>query len=98
MAKLSCSFCDKPQNKVKKLIAGPAVYICDECVDLCLDIISESEDIDVRQLHRLKEEKVKLEGEKARLEEAITSVKVRIKKLGQEIKETSQRPGLHPAK
>ncbi len=34
-----CSFCGKPQNQVKKLIAGPSVYICDECVELCDDII-----------------------------------------------------------
>lgn len=38
---LCCSFCGKSQEEVKKLIAGPAVYICDECVDLCLDIIEE---------------------------------------------------------
>lgn len=38
---LRCSFCNKSQRDVKKLIAGPAVYICDECVDTCLDIISE---------------------------------------------------------
>ena len=39
--KLSCSFCGKEQSKVKKLIAGPNVYICNECVDLCNDILSE---------------------------------------------------------
>ena len=38
---LSCSFCGKPQSKVKKLIAGPTVYICDECIGLCNDIIAE---------------------------------------------------------
>jgi ATP-dependent Clp protease ATP-binding subunit ClpX len=38
---LSCSFCGKNQREVKKLIAGPAVYICDECIDLCNDIIYE---------------------------------------------------------
>jgi len=38
---LRCSFCNKTQNDVKKLIAGPTVYICDECVDICLDIIAE---------------------------------------------------------
>lgn len=38
---LRCSFCNKSQRDVKKLIAGPTVYICDECVDICLDIISE---------------------------------------------------------
>ncbi|EPJ48174.1 MAG: ATP-dependent protease ATP-binding subunit ClpX [Osedax symbiont Rs1] len=39
--KLICSFCGKNQDEVKKLIAGPSVFICDECVDLCNDIIRE---------------------------------------------------------
>ena len=39
--KLFCSFCGKSQHEVKKLIAGPTVFICDECVDLCTDIIKE---------------------------------------------------------
>ena len=39
--KLHCSFCGKSQDEVKKLIAGPNVYICNECVDLCNDIIEE---------------------------------------------------------
>ena len=39
--KLNCSFCGKSQDEVKKLIAGPSVYICNECVDLCNDIIEE---------------------------------------------------------
>ena len=38
---LYCSFCGKSQNEVKKLIAGPSVYICDECIDLCNDIIRD---------------------------------------------------------
>ena len=38
---LYCSFCGKNQNEVRKLIAGPSVYICDECIDLCNDIIKE---------------------------------------------------------
>src|SRR3979490_1973339 len=38
---LDCSFCRKSQHAVKKLIAGPSVYICDECVELCVDIIQE---------------------------------------------------------
>jgi ATP-dependent Clp protease ATP-binding subunit ClpX len=38
---LCCSFCGKSQREVKKLIAGPTVYICDECIDLCNDIIAE---------------------------------------------------------
>src|SRR5690554_7933817 len=38
---LYCSFCGKSQHEVRKLIAGPSVFICDECVDLCYDIIRE---------------------------------------------------------
>jgi len=38
---LKCSFCNKSQHEVKKLVAGPSVYICNECVDLCQDIIKE---------------------------------------------------------
>ena len=38
---LKCSFCGKSQNDVRKLIAGPACYICDECIELCNDIIAE---------------------------------------------------------
>ena len=38
---LQCSFCGKTQREVKKLIAGPTAYICDECVALCNDIIAE---------------------------------------------------------
>src|SRR5436309_11100426 len=38
---LYCSFCGKSQHEVKKLIAGPSVFICDECIDLCNDIISD---------------------------------------------------------
>ena len=38
---LYCNFCGKPQTKVKHLIAGPGVYICDECIMICYDVISE---------------------------------------------------------
>ena len=38
---LKCSFCGKTQKQVKKLIAGPGVYICDECIDLCNEIIED---------------------------------------------------------
>ena len=37
----NCSFCGKSQKEVKKLIAGPSVYICDECISLCNDILAE---------------------------------------------------------
>src|ERR1041385_1546624 len=38
---LRCSFCGKSQNEVKKLIAGPTVYICNECIDICNEIITD---------------------------------------------------------
>jgi hypothetical protein len=39
--KLRCSFCNKTEEDVRKLIAGPTVYICDECVDVCVDILAD---------------------------------------------------------
>lgn len=47
--KLKCSFCGKTQDQVKRLIAGPGVYICDECVELCMDIIEE----ELAELHKV---------------------------------------------
>ena len=41
--RLLCSFCGKPQHQVRKLIAGPGVYICDECVELCNEIVDEEQ-------------------------------------------------------
>ncbi len=56
---LKCSFCGKSQKQVKKLIAGPGVYICDECIDLCNEIIeeelAEQSDFEVTDLPRPKE-------------------------------------------
>jgi len=56
---LKCSFCGKSQKQVKKLIAGPGVYICDECIDLCNEIIeeelAEASDIDLAELPKPKE-------------------------------------------
>ena len=40
-SKLKCSFCGKTQNQVRKLIAGPNVYICDQCIELCSEILDE---------------------------------------------------------
>jgi ATP-dependent Clp protease ATP-binding subunit ClpX len=45
---LRCSFCNKNQNDVRKLIAGPTVYICDECVEVCNDIIADDRRVDGR--------------------------------------------------
>jgi ATP-dependent Clp protease ATP-binding subunit ClpX len=51
---LKCSFCGKTQNDVRKLIAGPTVYICDECIELCNDIIAEEwEEEKSREIRRL---------------------------------------------
>ncbi len=56
---LKCSFCGKSQKQVKKLIAGPGVYICDECIDLCNEIIeeelAESSDLSFEDLPRPRE-------------------------------------------
>ena len=49
---LRCSFCNKSQREVRKLIAGPNVYICDECVDICLDIIAEDRAKEARETKR----------------------------------------------
>ena len=44
---LRCSFCGRSQNEVKRLIAGPGVYICNECVEICADLMKDEEDFDV---------------------------------------------------
>jgi ATP-dependent Clp protease ATP-binding subunit ClpX len=61
---LFCSFCGKNQKEVKKLIAGPAVYICDECIQLCSEIIEEETEKEAGDLANLmtpKEIKFKLD-------------------------------------
>ena len=50
---LRCSFCGKSQREVKKLIAGPTVFICDECVDICQDIIAEDRTIEPQDKFKL---------------------------------------------
>jgi hypothetical protein len=47
--KLACSFCGKEEKEVGKLIAGPSVYICDECIDLCNKIIAEESKLDKKK-------------------------------------------------
>ena len=54
--KLKCSFCGKPQEQVKKLVAGPGVYICDECIQLCNEIIEE----ELTEITAVREPKKKL--------------------------------------
>jgi len=58
---LYCSFCGKSQHEVRKLIAGPSVFICDECVELCNDIIREELDerTDQRQTELPKPQEIK---------------------------------------
>jgi len=58
-SRLKCSFCGKTQDQVKKLIAGPEVYICDECVDLCNEILDE-EFLDAKEGEEEKQETQKL--------------------------------------
>lgn len=50
---LFCSFCGKNQKEVQKLIAGPAVYICDECIQLCSEIIEEEKEKDTEDLEQM---------------------------------------------
>jgi len=47
---LYCSFCGKSQHEVRKLIAGPEVFICDECIDLCTDIVEPDDDLELFRL------------------------------------------------
>ncbi len=56
---LKCSFCGKSQDQVRKLVAGPGVYICDECIDLCTEIVEEElgseEELDLQDIPKPKE-------------------------------------------
>ena len=48
---LYCSFCGKSQHEVRKLIAGPNVFICDECVELCMDIVGKEKKSSSRKVN-----------------------------------------------
>ena len=56
---VKCSFCGKAQEQVKKLIAGPGVYICDECVELCMEIVEEEShhenEVELKEIPKPKE-------------------------------------------
>src|SRR5699024_5735120 len=56
---LKCSFCGKSQEQVRKLVAGPGVYICDECIDLCTEIVEEElgteEETEIKEIPKPKE-------------------------------------------
>ena len=57
--KMRCSFCGKPQDMVYKLITGPGVCICDECVELCNSILYDEEDLDPIEKTKRKEKRKK---------------------------------------
>jgi ATP-dependent Clp protease ATP-binding subunit ClpX len=46
---IKCSFCGKSQGQVKKLVAGPGVYICNECIDLCSEIVEEDIQVQIQE-------------------------------------------------
>ncbi len=56
MKNVYCSFCGKPQSGVKKIVAGPGVYICDECIALCTSILEEEGFLDEEEAYTLNEE------------------------------------------
>ena len=56
MKNVYCSFCGKPQSSVKKIVAGPGVYICDECISLCTSILEEEGFLDEEETYTLNEE------------------------------------------
>ena len=57
---IRCSFCQKTQNQVEKIIAGPGVYICDECIELCQNIIDEESDYVSTRKKKAKKEEIHL--------------------------------------
>ena len=63
---LLCSFCGKSQRQVKKLIAGPGVYICDECIDLCNEIIDTRQRLDKILAHHTGQDFDKVTGDTER--------------------------------
>ncbi|MCI5727416.1 MAG: ATP-dependent Clp protease ATP-binding subunit ClpX [Clostridium sp.] len=79
---LKCSFCGKGQEQVKRLIAGPGVYICDECIELCSDIIADEAEetlqFDSRTLSKPQEIKEYLDGYVVGQEEAKKSLAVAV--------------------
>ena len=55
---VKCSFCGKPQESVKKIIAGPGVYICDECINVCQEIIEDEFYEEDEEVEVVEEEKI----------------------------------------
>lgn len=72
---LKCSFCGKSQEQVRKLIAGPGVYICDECVELCNEILDE-ELIDVNNANAPESDRLKPQGNKPRNKDRVSLAQI----------------------
>ena len=96
---LFCSFCGKNQNEVRKLIAGPSVYICNECIDLCNDIIQEeinetAEEVEEERFQVPKEIKANLDDYVIGQEEAKKNLSVAVynhyKRLREEAKQSRE--------
>ena len=71
---ICCSFCGKPQEQARRLIAGPGVYICDECIELCMSILEDEADFQERSAnYHNNDETVLLKPEeiKAKLDEYV---------------------------
>jgi predicted RNase H-like HicB family nuclease len=77
-----CSFCGKNQHEVPKLIAGPAVFICDECVDLCSEIVEKKRsnpDPTTKQAREIKLEELRqLPADVARLQDGLARIEQKI--------------------
>ena len=85
---LYCSFCGKNQHEVPKLIAGPAVFICDECVDLCSEIVEKktsNPDPATKQAREIKLEELKqLRADVAQLHEGLARIEQKINGMVEE--------------
>ena len=77
-----CSFCDKPQDQVRRIVAGPGVYICDECITLCQEIIADdiapAHDADAADIPRPTEIKAVLDQYVVGQEQAKRSLSVAV--------------------
>lgn len=97
---LLCSFCGIEQRRAKKLIAGPAVFICDECVGLCVDVLAEDKNGDVkgdtpeREIARLRAELFQAKSVNRVLAAAFSSIEFTINTHKKEVAEAAI--GLEP--
>ena len=78
--KVVCSFCNKPQDKAEKLVAGPGVYICDECIRLCMSILSDDLDMEDDAFDHAR---AKARAKKGSTEEVVNKVLPKPKKIKQ---------------